>query len=65
MSVSVVYVVVKVRRSSESHGFLAFYVLSVREFNPFNVFIYGLLSVSSFLHILDMFYFVHLRRSFA
>ena len=44
------YVVLKVGRSPVSCGFF----LSVRESNLSNAPVYGLLSVSSFLHIFDM-----------
>ena len=38
--------------------------LSIREFDPSNASVCGLLSVSSFHHVFDMLLFVHLERSF-
>ena len=57
------YVVVKVRHSPAS-CFVCQRFFSITEFNPSNASFYGLLSVSSFLHVFDMLLFVHLERSF-
>ena len=57
------YVVVKVRCSPPSCVlFVSVFCLS--QFNPSNASCYGLLSVSSFLHVFDMLLFVHLECSF-
>ena len=52
------YVVVKVRQSPPACGLLARVFLSVRECNPSDALVYGLLSVSSFFHSFDMLLFV-------
>ena len=58
------YIVVKVRCSSASCVLFVKVFLSITKFNSSNASFYGLLSVSSFLHVFDMLLFLHLERSF-